>query len=112
MLRLFLGGTVTSIFDVSVNGKRLKIRVPVLAAGAHFDVREVAAMAKAEEVTQQIDLPVRVGAACVLVDFLQHHHIRIVAGDDVRDSEWVVATVDAADALMDVVGEKFQAHVS
>ena len=48
----------------------------------------------------------------VLVDLLQHHHIRIVASDDVCDSERVVSTVDAADALVDVVGEKSEAHVN
>ncbi len=92
--------------------KATQDRVPVLAAGAHFDVREIAAMAKSEEVAEQVHLPIRVRAARVLVDLLQHHHIRIVASDDVRDSERVVATVDAADALVDVVGEKSKAHVS
>ena len=84
----------------------------VRAAGAYLDVREIAAMAQSEEVAEQIHLPVRVRAARVLVDLLQHHHVGIVASDDVGDPQRVVATVDAADALVDVIGEKSKVHVS
>lgn len=52
-----------------------------------------------------------VGPRDAVIDFLQQHDIGGVVLDDGHDSLGPIAPIDAADALVDVVGEDTKPHI-
>ena len=86
--------------------------VAVGTAAPDFHVWKISAMPKAQNVAQEVDLAIGIRPAGVLIDLLQHDEVGIVSSDDVRDAQGIVESVDAADALVDVVAEDLEAHVT
>ena len=101
--------------DVDVRGfgqwKATQNCVAVSASSTDPDVGEISTVPQIKLVSTRIDLAVLIGTFRVLIDLLQEHDVGLIVGNDGDDSARVVAPVDAADAFMDVVSEKFEFHV-
>src|ERR1043165_7663309 len=85
-------------------------RVAVVATAADLDVRVPGPVAKTAQRGEHVGLPVAAAARNALVDFLEKQHIRVELAQHLGGALGLVAPVDAADALVDVVADELQLH--
>jgi hypothetical protein len=64
-----------------------------------------------QEVAEHVDLLVVVRARDLVVDLLEQDDVGVVVHDGVADPVGGVPPIDAADALVDVVGEDADLHI-
>jgi glutaredoxin len=85
--------------------KAAEHRVAVLAAATHVDVAKPGAVGQSHQLGQAVDLAITVGTLGPIVDFLQQDDVRLEIKKGGRGALRVVPAVEAADALVDVVGD-------
>ena len=91
-------------------GKPAQDRVTVRPfAQPHVGLKR--AMGHRQRVADPIDLPVMTRSRHAVVDLLQEYDVRLIVRECFDDPLRPVSTVDAADALMDVVGYESKVHV-
>src|SRR5690606_1979399 len=93
-------------------GKPAQDRVAVAAASPHPHVGKPGPVAQPEHLAQHFHLALAPAAAGAFVDLLQQHYVRLVVGDGIAHPLRIAATVDAADALVDVVGYEPYPHAA
>ena len=83
-----------------------------MPAARNAHVGKKGPVAEAQEVAQDIHLPVAVAALGAFVHLLKEHEVGFVRSDHAPDPLGAILAVEPADAFMDVVGEKPQFHGS
>ena len=100
--------------DIDVRGfsqwETAQYGVAVGTSTPHANVGEIGAVPEAESVSARIHLALLVGTLRELIDLLQERDVGFVMGNDSGNPARVVSPVDAADALVNVVGEKRELH--
>ena len=67
-------------------------------------------MPKAKQVGQHVDLAVLARTRYAIVHFLKEDDVRLAVANRLRNPIGVIATVDAANALVDVVSHEVKMH--